>query len=326
LRVVKPIAILLLSAALSLPAAANLRMARKADGTFSGSLKAVAAAAKLRLIAEQLEAVFPELDLSNTDYRSLVRFRVVYEIENRGAGPAAVPLRFLAVDIRDLVVELNGRAVPAAIREAPEEKAECLIRMARYRSGFLPGFYADFLRRLRAGAGLDQEPDDLWIQKLGERSANLPPWSAALARTLEESEEKEPATADFQIALPPGRSKLVVTYGQRLFIDERGHGYFGVWPKKGVTGFDYLLYPAKSWEMEAGFKLRVSVLVPDARAKKFFVRTWRRAEVKCNLPLKESAGGKERIRVFEGEFKGGMPADVLTFLLWFDKNAAAYVR
>jgi hypothetical protein len=308
----KAAAILFLGAALALPAAANLRMARKVDGVMSGSLMTAPAAAKLRLMGERLEAVFPELDLSSTDYKSPIRFRVVYEIENAGAGPAAVPLRFLAVDISGLSVELNAKAVSAVVKQAPDELAECVVLMARHRSAFLPGFYKDFLGRLRAFV---------------EKDAGGPPWSEAFARTLEEAKADEPSAADFEVVLPPGRSRLVVTYGQRLFIDERNNGYFAAWPKKGVTGFDYLLYPAKSWEMDPGFRLKVAVRVPDARTKKLFIRTRQRPEIKCNLPLMEAgAAGADHVRMFEGEFKGGMPADVLTFLIWFDKNAAAYVR
>ncbi len=263
-------------------------------------------------MAERLEAVFPELDLSHTDYKSPVRFRIVYEIENAGAGPAAVPLRFLAVDITGLSVELNGKAVSAVIKQAPEETAECVVLMAKHRSGFLPGFYKDFLGRLQAFV---------------EKDAGGPTWSEVFVRTLEEAKSDDPAAADFEVVLPPGRSRLVVQYGQRMFIDERGHGYFAAWPKKGVSGFDYLLYPAKAWPMDRAFKLTVLVSVPDARAKKLFFRVKRGPTVKSNLALKESlAGDGNGNRLFEGEFAGGMPADVLTFLLWFDENVASYVK
>jgi hypothetical protein len=304
--------VVLMVVALAVPAAANLRMARKVDGVISGSLKAVPAAAKLRLMAERLEAVFPELDLSYTDYKSPVRFRAVYEIENQGSAPAAVPLRFLAVDIAGLSVELNGKGVSAVVKQAPEETAECVVLMAKHRSGFLPGFYKDFLGRLRTFV---------------EKDAGGPVWSEAFVRTLEEVKADEPAAADFEVVLPPGRSRLVVQYGQRMFIDERGNGYFAAWPKKGVTGFDYLLYPAKAWPTDPGFKLTVLVSVPDARAKKLFFRVRRGPTVKCNLALTESlAGDGNGNRLFEGEFGGDMPADVLTFLIWFDEGAAAYVR
>jgi hypothetical protein len=302
---------LALAAALALPAAANLRAPRKVDGTFSGNLAAAPKAARLRLMGERLEAAFPAFDLSNTDYRSPVRFRVVYEIENPGSAPVTIPLRFLAVDIRDLSVEINGRAVKAAVRKAPEEKAECVAVMTRHRAEFLPGFYKDFLGRLKAGTGAEKRPA----------------WSDVFVRSLEQTDEDQPAAADFEAVLPPGRNNLVVTYGQRMFIDERNHGYFAVWPKKGVTGFDYLLYPAKSWEIAPGFKLAVSVTVPDASGKKMMIRIHRKATVRSNLALKEApAKSGSRDRIYAGEFQGGMPADVLTFLLWFDENAASYVR
>jgi hypothetical protein len=144
----KPIPALFMMIALALPAAANLRMARKVDGTFSGSLAAGPAGTKLRLMAERLSAAFPRMSLSQTDPKALVYFQVEYEIENGNAAAAKVPLRFLAVDIRDLMVELDGKPLAAAVMPAPEEKAECVALMAKHREGFLPGFYKEFLSRL----------------------------------------------------------------------------------------------------------------------------------------------------------------------------------
>jgi len=325
MKTARIVVVLALAGALCLPAAANVRMARKADGTFSGALKAAAPAAALRLIAERLDAILPEFVLGSPDPKSLVRFRIVYEIENRGTGPVLVPLRFIAVDIRDLTAELDGRALAVEMREAPGEKEECLVRIARHRSGFLPGFYEDFLRRLRADAGLDKESGDGWLQKLEGRDLSGKPAFSSFLRTLESPPEKDFPSAEFEILLPPGRSRLVVTYGQRLFIDERNNGYFAAWPRKGVTGFDYLLYPAKTWDMDSGFRLNISVTVPDAQGKVLFFKTWKRPEIKCSLPLREETSGTRRIRVFRGEFDS-MPADVLTFLFWFDKDAGSYLR
>lgn len=304
------LAILFLTTALALPAAANLRAPRKVDGTFSGGLRG-APASRLRLVRERLEASFPALSLSYTDYKSPVWFRVVYEIENPGSAPVKVPLRFLAVDIRELSVTLNGSKVKASVREAPEELAECVVVMARHREGFLPGFYGDFLKRLRLHVGREEAPT----------------WNEAFPRTLEEPEGNEPEAADFEAAFPPGRSELVVSYAQRLFIDERGHGYFAAWPKKGVTGFDYLLYPAKAWTLAPGFKLAVSIEVPEAAGKKLFFNVYKKPSIRCNLPLREVPGcAFGNGSTYKGEFTGGMPANVLTFLLWFDDAAAAYLR
>jgi hypothetical protein len=313
------------AAALSTPAQANLRLARKVDGVFSGNLKTVAAASELRLIAEYLDAAFPDLDLSTLSPKDTIRFKAVYEIENRANQALSVPVRFIAVDIRDISAELNGRALVVRNRDAPEEKKECLIRIARHRAGFLPGFYEDFLHRLRSRAGLDQEPEDHWLQKLEEQDLRSRPAESSFLRTLESPPEMDFPSAEFELVLPPGRSRLAVTYGQRLFIDERGNGYFAAWPKKGVTGFDYLLYPAKTWNIAPEFRLHLSVRMPDARNKTLFFRTWKRPEIKCSLPLQEESGGEKRVRILRGEF-AGLPADILTFLFWFDKKAADYVR
>jgi hypothetical protein len=251
------------------------------------------------------------MSLSSADFRSPVWFRIVYEIENTGRTPVKAPLRFLAVDIRDLRVEINGQPVKASVRQAPEELAECVVAMARHREGFLPGFYGDFLKRLRLHVSREEAPS----------------WNEAFVRTLEEPKGIEPEAADFEAVLPPGRSELVVSYAQRMFIDERGHGYFAAWPKKGVTGFDYLLYPANSWDIAPGFKLAVAIEVPEAAGKKLFLNIHKKPSVRCNLPLREVPGcAWGNGSTYKGEFTGGMPADVLTFLLWFDDAAAAYVR
>jgi len=318
-------AVAALAAALALPARANLRIARKADGLFSGNLRTVAAASELRLVAEYLDAAFPDLDLSTLSPRDTVRFTAVYEIENRSSRPCSVALRFIAVDIRDISAELDGRAQAVRSRAAPEEKKECLLRMARHRAAFLPGFYEDFLRRLRAGAGMDKEADDRWLQNLEERDLGALPAESSFLRTLESPSEADFPVAEFEAILPPGRSRLTVTYGQRMFIDEWGHGYFAAWPKKGVTGFDYLLYPAKAWDVAPEFRLHLSVRLPDARGRSFFFRTWKRPAVKCSLPLREEPNDVKHVRILKGEF-AGLPADILTFLFWFDPKADGYMR
>lgn len=195
----------------------------------------------------------------------------------------------------------------------------------RLRNAFLPVFYKDFLKQIRRLTGLDQEPDDRWLDKLGTIDASGLKSESLFLRTLEDPPEKDFPAAEFEVPLPPGKSRLAVTYRQRFYIDERNNGYFAAWPKKGVTGFDYLLYPAGSWDLDPGFRLRLSVEVPDARSKKLFFKTRVRPTVKCNLPLRSEEGRTKNIRMFKGDF-AGLPADVLTFLLWVDKAAAAYVR
>jgi hypothetical protein len=301
-----------IATAMAVPAGANLRMARKVDGVVSGSLKAVPASLHLRLMGERLDVSFPRLGLSSADPRSPVWFRITYEIENPGPATPAVPLRFLAVDISGLTVELNGKPVGVTVKAAPEEGVESTALLVRHRAAFLPVFYEDFLARLRA---------------LQEKGGGGPPWREAFTRTFEEVKTDEPSAADFEVVLPPGRSRLIVDYGQRLFIDERGHGYFAAWPKKGVTGFDYLLYPAKAWPTDPGFKLAVSIAVPEAAGKKLFFNVYKKPSVKANLPLREVPGcAWGNGSTYKGEFTGGMPADVLTFLIWFDDAAAGYLK
>jgi hypothetical protein len=94
-----------------------------------------------------------------------------------------------------------------------------------------------------------------------------------------------------------------------------------------VTGFDYLLYPAKAWPTDPGFKLAVAIEVPEAAGKKLFFNVYKKPSVRASLPLREVPGcAWGNGSTYKGEFAGGMPADVLTFLIWFDEGAAAYVR
>lgn len=315
----------LLFGALTSNVSANLRVARKVDGVFSGGLKAVPSAASIRLLAEDLDAAFPDLDLARLGPRDTLLFKAAYEVENRSDRLIALPVRFIAVDIQDLKAELNGRPITVRIVEAPGEKAECLARIARHRNAFLPIFYKDCLKQIRRLTGLDQEPDDRWLDKLGQIDARELASASLFPRTIDSPPDKDFPAAEFEIPLPPGKSRVAVTYRQRLYIEERNNGYFAAWPKKGVTGFDYLLYPAGSWDLDPGFRIRLSVEVPDAQRKKLFFKTRERPTVKCNLPLRPEEGRTKNIRMFKGDF-AGLPADVLTFLWWVDKAAAAYVR
>ncbi|MBM3312534.1 MAG: hypothetical protein FJY80_13625, partial [Candidatus Aminicenantes bacterium] len=265
---------------------ANLRAPRRLDGVFSGALASPQISSQIRLLAERLDLVFPAVDLSRPNPRDTVRVTAAYEFESAAEGRIILPVRFLALDLADVSVELNGRPLAAETVESPEDKADCLAALGKHREEFLPAFYGSFLGRLK-GAGPD----------LGGV-----PFGSVFERAFEAPLEADFPASEIDLGLEPGKSTLVVSYRQRLFIEERDHGYFAAWPRRGFSGFDYLLYPARSWPADPGFRLSVTAEIPDVRAKKLFFRVFRRPFWKSNLAFREEYGQDGRRLRLRGEF------------------------
>jgi len=64
--------------------------------------------------------------------------------------------------------------------------------------------------------------------------------------------------------------------------------------------------------------------VPDYHHKILFGTSWPKAHIRCDPALKDAATDKKRLRVLEGNF-AGIPADILTVLIWFDEKALRYL-
>jgi hypothetical protein len=139
------------------------------------------------------------------------------------------------------------------------------------------------------------------------------------------SEAAEFRSAGMRLRLKPGINRLQIAYSQRMSIDERGHGYFSGWPKKGFSGVDYLLYPATSWPLDAGFRLSVSVEIAELPAKRLFGKTWLEPGFRSNLAIVEAKSERPHVRLLRGEF-AGFPADILSILVWFDAKAPRYFK
>jgi len=306
-------------------ALANLRAPRRVDGVFSGALAGIRSDLPIRLKAETLRLVFPEVDFSRPNPKDRVRVEATYEFENASSTTVTLTVRFIALDLGDVSVELNRRPLASRSVESPEDKSECLAALGGHRASFLPAFYKDFLGRLKSAAGVGAEDGEAWTAGLAGRDLSAVPFPEVFERVFEEPPKADFPAAEFELALVPGKNTLLVSYGQRLYIEERDHGYFGSWPARGFTGFDYLLYPARSWPADPGFRLNVTAEIPDARGKKFFFRVWKRPFLKSNLAFEEAPGTDKRRRLFRGEF-AGMPADVLTILLWNDPKAVRHLR
>ncbi|MBM3294025.1 MAG: hypothetical protein FJY82_05815 [Candidatus Aminicenantes bacterium] len=314
-----------LAMVLGTSALANLRAPRRVDGVFSGALAGIRPDLPVRLRAETLRLVFPEVDFSRPNPGDKVRVAATYEFENASSTTVALAVRFIALDLGDISVILNSRPLSVRSVESPEDKSECLAALGKHRSAFLPSFYRDFLGRLKNAAGLGSETEDSWTAGLAGRDLSAVPFPDIFERIFEEPPKADFPAAEFELVLVPGMNILLISYGQRLYIEERDHGYFGSWPARGFTGFDYLLYPARSWPADPGFRLNVAVEIPDARGKKLFFRVWKRPSLKSNLALEEAPSTDKRRRLFRGEFSG-MPADILTVLLWNDPKAVRHLR
>jgi hypothetical protein len=308
-------ALLALTAFLHLPASANLRAPRQVDGMFSGALKIGLPPGAVVLLGETLRISFPDFDTARLTPRDVVRVSAVYEFQNTAPGPISLPVRFIALDLQEITASLDGWPLEIRMVESPADKSECLAALASHRAAFLPGFYEDFLARLKsAGESESRAPDPAKI-----------PFGKVFRRTFETEPSADFPTAEFLLTLVPGKNSLTVRYGQRMFIEERNHGYFAAWPEKGFTGFDYLLYPAQSWPMSPAFSLRLTVDVPDVRAKRLFFRFWKRPFLKSNIEFREEPGPVRRARTFRADTHG-LPADILTILLWTDKDAGRYLH
>jgi hypothetical protein len=304
---------------------ANLRAPKRVDGFLSGSLKSVPLAEAIALRGEELRVVFPDFQDKLSEVMGTVEISVRYEIDNVASGPVTIPVRFLAVDIREPTARMNGQAIPVEMVADSAEKMECLARLARHRSVFTPELYRGFLSELRKRAGLNDVPDSEWLSGLekadlaGLKFKNLYPWGLPSVK-----DETDFQAAKLDLALQPGRNILEIVYRQRMFVDEKGYGYFSSWPAKGFTGVDYLLYPAASWRLAKDFRLAIRVEAPDYHHKILFGTSWHKPYVRCDPALKDVPTDKKHLRILEGHF-AGIPADILTVLIWFDEKALRYL-
>jgi len=122
------------------------------------------------------------------------------------------------------------------------------------------------------------------------------------------------------LAFKPGRNTLSIRYRQRPFVAEFRLSYMAWWPSRGFTGFDYLLYPARSWEADKDFRFSVTVEIPFYQGHFLVFPKWDEPISKSNLDLRPVAKGPAHRKILRGEFSG-FPADILTILVWFDPKA-----
>ena len=308
----------------SAPARANLRAPFRVDGFFSGGLKNLPLSEAVRLVREDLSLAFPDIEDKLSAEGPRVVITVRYEIANDTAGEVEFAVHFLAVDIAGLTAALDGRALEVELAPDTKEKSECLWRLARHRSAFVAPLYKEYLGRVRDAAGLRDAPDAEWLAALEGRDLSGIEPGALYSFMRLRTEAGDFRSAGMRLRLRPGTNVLEVSYSQRAFIDERDYGYTTHWPEKGFTGADYLLYPAVSWPLDPGFRLRVSTEIPELYVKHFLHRTWLRPFVRSDLKLDDETPARPHTRRLKGEFPG-FPADILTVLFWYDEGARRYL-
>jgi len=302
--------ILLLFMLTGLSMQANLRAPFQMDGYLSGALKLSGGEGGLFLVREDLRLVFPDMNIRSLRPEDTVSFTVTYEFDSRLSGEITLLVHFIALDIQSLEVALNGRPLSVTFGTEEAAKEECLQYLRIHRSSFLPDFYSRFLNRV---GRTDESQKTMSLNEIFDR------------HNSEESKDPDFPLAGFDITLKPGRNTLVITYRQRFYVEERGHGYFKAWPEKGVTGVDYLLYPIRTWKMAENFEFMVNVEVPDFHKKKLFANSRKIPTIRSNLDLEATHDRKEHVTRLSGDFDH-MPADILTLLVWVDKKVPDYLR
>jgi hypothetical protein len=306
------------------PALANIRAPIKVDGYFSGSIRSLPVSAAVKLLREDLRLVFPGFKPKLSEGEAQVGITVQYEIFNSQGAEIEMAVHFLAVDIQTLTASMDGQALSVELSPDPNEKSECLRRLARHRSIFQGQFYKGFLQQIRRAAGLKDSPDTEWLGALEGKDLRGVAPREVFPVSGWRSQAADFSSAGMRLRLKPGINKLQVVYSQKMFIDERDYGYSSGWPGRGFSGVDYLLYPATSWPLDAGFRLSVSVEIPEMPAKRFLGETWLEPGFRSNLAIVETKSERPHVRTLRGEFSG-FPADILSILVWFDTKASKYI-
>jgi hypothetical protein len=269
----------------------------------SGGLRVDLPPGAIRLTREDMRIVFPGFN-SQTSFRdAAVSVELVYEFDNVSGRDIALTAQFVAVDIRSLEARMNDLPLASVAAGNEAEETECLSRLAAHRRAFFEPLYRPFLQALK--------PD----------AAPAARFSAIFGHTpLGEATPPEFKTAALDLKIKPGRNDLTIRYRQRPFVAEFRYGYTAAWPARGFTGFDYLLYPARSWEADKNFRFTVTVEIPFYQGHFLFFPKWDEPLYKSNIDLRPVHAGPPHRRILRGEFDG-LPADILTVLVWFDPKA-----
>lgn len=299
--------------ALMLPAVIYANVSRiERDSSFSGSLRSESARG-LVLRGERMDIRLPAL---TTEYASLsqgVEVTVTYFVDQKGSSASEAGLQFLAVGATGCTAWVNGKTVPVQlVRDRPAEK-EFVRKITEHRFTWNPESYRHYLAQLdqfgATGAGSGTAPARGSLAHL-LRAADGVDSLGQLFHGV-----KEFGVLAFRAHFLPGANTITVRYTQGLYLDGRT-AYFGGPVYK--AGFDYLLYPALSWELDPAFELSITVTLPDIREKGWLWDTWYAPEAASNVLLVASYDESRRATTLQARFSS-FPADVLTMM--FAKGA-----
>ena len=115
-------------------------------------------------------------------------------------------------------------------------------------------------------------------------------------------DEFQPQVATYRVVLEPGLNTMKFKYKQTALFYENTTRY-GMPETLGATiGLDYLLYPAKSWQVSKSFKLAVRVVIPDMLDDGWFVDDYYEPLLSANYTFEADYDETSRVTTFSGTF------------------------
>jgi hypothetical protein len=271
------------------------------DGVFSGSVVSSPAQDGLVLGAEDLEVSFPVLEADMPSLKKMAAVAVTYRVINRTSVPVRANLQFLGLRITEGRISLNGGQVQTAAVGNEVAGSEFLERITRHRYQWEPKIYEWYFHTLRKIGGWadSAQPDLEGLLKAARKSGSL--------KQVFPQVDKLSALA-FSVIFKPGENILQIRYEQGLFLE--GHTAYMGGPVVRA-GFDYLLYPARTWTLDPAFTLNVTVRLPDLVRKGWLWDSRQTLPFRTNLVFSPSYDPATKTTVLAGRFRT-IPADVFS--------------
>jgi hypothetical protein len=120
----------------------------------------------------------------------------------------------------------------------------------------------------------------------------------------------------FNAGLLPGKNNLTIKYRQGMNVDGRT-SYIG--GPVFRCRFEYLLYPALTWEMHPDFELFISITLPDFLKKGLLWDSRITPVYESNMIFQKTYKPESRITTYYTQSRG-FPAPVLTFIIQKDSK------